>query len=129
MWKQKVFSYKTKYSHSCIVLIKVSSTNEAIRLYTCLIFQPIVSNLMCFFDDVVSFPFCQKLMSNSSSHTSYMRGCFPYMFSYLKLSFFCLSFMPYLHNCLVKAVMRSNVVVFFLNNLQDVFSGYLYYLC
>ena len=55
--------------------------------------------------------------------------CFPYKFSYLKLSLFSLPFMPYLHNFLVNAIMRSNVVVFFLNNLQDVFSVYLYYLC
>ena len=129
MWKQKVSDYKTKHSHSCIVLIKVSSANGAIHLYTCLIFQTIVSSLMCFFHDVRSFPFWQKLVSNSSSHTSYMRGYFPYKFSYLKLSFFNLAFMPYLHTFLVKAVMKGNIVAFFLNNLQDVFSGYLYYLC
>ena len=79
---------KNNFTRLSMVLLKVSSTNGAICLYTCLILQPIMSSLMCFFHYARPFPFWGKLVLDSSSYSSYMRSSFPNKFSHLKPSFF-----------------------------------------
>ena len=112
-----------------MVFLKVSSANGVIGLYICLIFQPIMSSLMCFFHYIGSFPLFEKLMFDSSSNSSYMRSSFPNKFLHLKPSFFNLAFIPSLHVGLVKAVMRGNIIALFFNNLQNRFSRYSQNLC